>query len=181
MLSHLINFLKANVSQEFRLNPNTPGTLNQSRSLRANQKKRIESGNSDKYFYILFCLVLVVNIRTDLYFSVAIIVLIWKIVKFCIFNLYKFVIELNNFEVYKKVVTDWLDLRSDVLMPKPFILLLRLFIKGDHRVNQWLQKSMDKIVSGLMIMFLLLFILLAFGVLAMQVYNFLQLVFRDLD
>ncbi len=71
--------------------------------------------------------------------------------------------------MYAQVAREWLEARSAAVMPEPFVFMLKLFVKGDHRVNQWLQKSMDKIVSGLMIMFLLMFVIVSFVVLAMQV------------
>ncbi len=132
--------------------------------------------SSDKYFFFLFCLFVVVNLRVDIYFVVALIVLVWKLAKTSVVYLYVFVTGLSSYPVYAQVAREWLEARSAAVMPEPFVFMLKLFVKGDHRVNQWLQKSMDKIVSGLMIMFLLMFVIVGFVVLAMQV-NFLFVFF----
>lgn len=177
-VARFINFLKANIDKELQFNAE-PDLMNASsafnRSRRAFNKKRAETtnnNNSDKYFSILFWLFLVVNIRYDLYFVVAVIVLAWKLVKNCVYYSYKLVTESSSFQEYWfPMATEWVRLRSDALMPGPFIFLMALFVKGDHRANQWLQKSMDKIVSGLMIVFLLMFIVFAFTFLSIQVHS----------
>jgi predicted PurR-regulated permease PerM len=61
--------------------------------------------------------------------------------------------------------------RRAVLAPEPFVLLIKLFTRGDHKVNQLLQKSIDSLISGLMIIALLLFVITSVIVLAMQVHS----------
>ena len=181
-----VNVIKNTMSQEPEA-LNTTGAFNRSsrrvlgRSMAGGKKPRAENNNSDKYFSLLFWLFLVVNIRVDLYFVVAIIVLAWKLVKNFIYYLYKFVTESKSFQEYwLPMASEWIRLRADALMPGPFIFLMALFVKGDHRANQWLQKSMDKLISGLIIIFLLLFIVFAFTFLSIQV-GILYLVLNRID
>ncbi len=163
LIFKILSFIKDSLTDR-EFNPNNI-SLNKS----IKHRKNDQNNNSDKYFFFLFCLFLVVNLRIDTYFVVALIVLVWKLVKNSLFYLYKFMTSLSSFQLYSQIVQEWLQVRSAAIMPKPFVFLLKLFVKGDHRVNQWLQKTMDKIVSGLIILFLLLFIIVGFVVLAMQV------------
>ena len=173
-VSQLINFIKTNFNQEFKFNETH--SLNKSKH---SHHSKLRENSSNKYFYLLFWLFLIVNVRYDLYFVITVIVIIWKLVKNLIIYLYKFVTDIKKFQSYSKVVTQWLDVRSAAIMPTPFTFLIKIFVKGDHRMNQWLQKSMDNIISGLMIMFLLFFIIMAFLVLATQV-NYIKLLILKL-
>jgi len=65
--------------------------------------------SSDKYFFFLFCLFVVVNLRVDIYFVVALIVLVWKLAKTSVVYLYVFVTGLSSYPVYAQVEVSCCD------------------------------------------------------------------------
>jgi hypothetical protein len=123
-----------------------------------NKKSKRQRENSDKYFILLFWLFVCVKLRFQLYIAVPILVIIWKLFKNILSLVYKFLFENSSFKQYFNVVKNWFECRKEALAPKPFMLLFKFFSKGDHKVNQLLQKSLDSLISALMIIGLLLFV-----------------------
>ena len=136
-------------------------------SIRLKRKKE----NSDKYFILLFWLFICVKLRYDLYIAIPVIVIIWKLLKLAFKNVYCIIFESENVKYYMGVIYKGFERRRAVLAPEPFVLLIKLFTRGDHKVNQLLQKSIDSLISGLMIIALLLFVITSVIVLAMQVHS----------
>ena len=136
-------------------------------------KKRLERKreNSDKYFFMLFWLLICIKLRYDLYIIIPVIVLIWKLLKYSFTNILSFVLNNENTKYYFEKSKMWFEMRKDVLMPQPFYILFKLFLKGDLKVNQLLQKSIDNLITLLMIIFLSLFVLTTVIVLSMQVHS----------
>ena len=122
------------------------------------KKSKRQRENSDKYFILLVWLFICVKLRYDLYIAVPIMVVIWKLAKKSVTFAYKSVFENANVKYYLELVKAWLECRKVALAPKPFLLVYKLFFKGDHKVNQLLQKSLDNLISGFMIIGLLLFV-----------------------
>jgi len=127
-------------------------------SSKTNKKSKRQRENSDKYFILLFWLFVCVKLRFHLYIAVPILVIIWRLFKNILSLIYKFLFENSNFKHYLDIGKNWYECRKVALAPKPFLLLFKVFCKGDHKVNQLLQKSLDALISALMIIGLLLFV-----------------------
>lgn len=130
---------------------------------------RRQRENSDIYFMLLFWLFLCVKLRYDLYITIPVIVTTWKLMKLLICSLINIIIKSENIKYFYNRFSKWLESRRKVIAPKPFIILMKFFVKGDLKINQLLQKSMDNITSAIIIMALILFVLVSLILLAMQV------------
>ncbi|CAF0851947.1 unnamed protein product [Brachionus calyciflorus] len=123
--------------------------------------------NSDIYFVLIFWLFISVKFRYDLYIAIPFGILIWKLIKLITRNILEFLRvnqTLNNLK-------NWLFIRKDAVTPKPFVLVFNFFLVGDRKFNQILQKSMDSLITTLMIFILIGFLLTSLVVLVFQVHS----------
>ena len=145
--------------------------------------KRKKEGNSNKYFYLLFLLFLILNLRFDFYIILPVLVVIWRSTKSLSFYINNQLLQKPLIHHYTGLLAEWIRLRSSALMPKPCMFFVNMFVKGDHKINSWFQSSMDSIVSGLMIICLLISFVLFVVVFAIQVhsesYQLVETVFND--
>ena len=134
------------------------------------KKSKRQRENSDKYFILLFWLFICVKLRFDLYIAVPILVLIWKLFRKTVSLSHKIIFEKTNIKSHLAALNAWFECRKAALAPKPFLLLFKLFSKGDHKINQLLQNSLDSLISAFMIIGLLLFVSWIFLILAINIF-----------
>jgi predicted PurR-regulated permease PerM len=171
----IINNLTTNADNNSQTIKNNDKSKKNSKSTAGLRKKQ----NSDKYFVLLFWLFVCVKFRYDLYLAVPIVVLLWKLLRGILISIYSLLFDTNqmtnenNNEInrFVSILIEWFKERRAVLAPRPILLIQKLFIKGDHKINNLLRKSMDNIITLLLLVGLIFGILIISIVLAMQVHS----------
>ena len=107
-------------------------SLNNSRAKanRHHESGRRKKENSDKFFILLFWLFLCVKLRYDFYIIIPLLVIIWKLLRHFVLFLLSMFINNQKVKFYFGILKEWAVSRSDVLAPKPFQIMFKLFIKG---------------------------------------------------
>lgn len=145
--------------------------FNKKRHSNASYIMFVTKSKSNKYFIILFWFYISVKLWSYSLFLFAIFIIIWKLIKILIVFLKNILSTKFDINRVKAKIRTWINDREEVLAPKPFKILLELYIKGDHKINQWLQNSLDSLISAFMIFILLVFMISAFIILAIKVRN----------
>ena len=130
--------------------------------------KKNERKDSDIYFIMLFWFFIYVNFRMDLLIAIPLIIFVWKSLKFIYLTLYLFLSSNGSILSLADRASKWTDCRRDVLVPRPFMILIRFFKLGDRKLNRSLQESIDNIIALLMIISLIAFMIIAFIFLLIQ-------------
>jgi hypothetical protein len=123
--------------------------------------------NSDTYFIILFWLFICVKLRYDFYILIPFVVIIWKLLKHALQIVIDLIKSSRNFELAKS----WLQQRREILAPRPFLIIIKLFRKGDHKFIQLISGSMDTIVTALIMFSLILAVVCSTIILCIQVHT----------
>ena len=126
---------------------------------------------SDKYFYLLFWLFVSLKIWSISFLLIALFILTWKFIKFILIKTVNFLY--NHFEIERMLnkVKNSIYERKEVLAPRPLKVIFNFYIKGDKKINEWLQTSLDTIISAFIIFALLVFLISGLVLLAMQVHS----------
>jgi predicted PurR-regulated permease PerM len=125
--------------------------------------------NSDKYFILLFWLFICVKLRYDLYVAIPIMVIMWRLAKVILSFIFELIMKSESVMQHVVRMQSWMQSRRCVLVPRPFAFLLKLFVEGDHKMNNILQQFMDKMITLFLLIASVLFVLTASILLAMQV------------
>lgn len=139
--------------------------------LKKDEPKRVSTKSkslSDKYFLLLFWLF----IGTKLWPYICIlpiIVALWDALKKIYQWLSRAIEQSRSVKQLRKFLSDWYVVREDVLAPKPFKELVSLSMKGDRKVNEWLQNSLDSLISLAIMLALLAFVVIVAVLVALQV------------
>lgn len=121
--------------------------------------------NSDKYFIVLFWLLVCAKLRYDLFILVPFVVIVWKVAKHAL----RLVLDLIGSSGKCELVKEWFVRRREILAPRVVRLLVKFFRKGDHKCIQVISHSMDTIVTGLIMVALFLAIVCSAIILCIQV------------
>lgn len=154
------------LKNEFEKKPNKL-VIDTFKGLLSNRRKsNKKQNNSNKYFIILLWMIIAIKLWSGLYF-IPIIILAWKIIKIFL----RFTIDFLRQKIDIELMIKWIQEREDFLTPKPFIGLLKLYIRGEQKINEWLQKSLDSLISVLIIVALIAFICMGLILVSMQIHS----------
>jgi predicted PurR-regulated permease PerM len=128
-----------------------------------------QKSRSNRYFTLLFWFYISVKLWSYPVLSLMIFIIIWKLIKILAIFLSNILYEKFDMKNVFKEFRAWFSDRQEVLAPRPFKILLNFYYIGDHKMNKWLRESLHSIISAFMILALLLFLISAMVLLAMEV------------
>lgn len=124
-------------------------------------ERKSTASSSTPYFTFIFWSLIAIKIYQFGYYLAFLVILVpsYLLIKYLLIQLSTYLIQQESIKKLAETVRNYFLERQDVLMPPPLQSLTRFLTKGDKKLNQGLQASIDYLVTALMIVILLISVL----------------------
>ena len=124
-------------------------------------ERKSATSSSTPYFKFIFWSLIALKIYQFYYYLAFLVILVptYISIKYLLNQLWKYLIQQESIDKFGKNIRSYILERQDILAPPPLQSLTRFLIKGDKKLNQGLQASIDYLVTALMIVTLLVTVL----------------------